>query len=117
MKKIVKQGSSDEVNGESKPKPTKTIHSFHHKPVRRVVLYGTMAALLPTILSDDEDEAANKAASIKKSSIGGGSKKTKKRKQQSVSQDEESDGDDAEEMDGDFEFGGLLVRSIIMYFF
>lgn len=63
-----------------------------------------MAALQLTILSDDEDESSNKN---KGSSVG------KRRKQQTNTKQEDTDtsNDDesADEMDGNFEFGGLLV--------
>ena len=69
-----------------------------------------MAALLPTILSDDEDESS----SIKGSGGRIANKSTKKQKKSppdtdNVSDEEYDDGSTADEMDGDFEFGGLLV--------
>ena len=68
-----------------------------------------MAALLPTILSDDEEESS----SIKGTGGRIANKSTKKQKKSSdtdnVSDEEYDDGSTADEMDGDFEFGGLLV--------
>ena len=83
-----------------------------HKPTTS---QSTMAALLPTILSDNEDEDDAKALSLSKS--GGKAKKRKAKKAEKV-QRPLDDGDDdgssssassGDEMDGDFEFGGLLV--------
>ena len=69
-----------------------------------------MAALQLTILSDDEDESSN---NNKGSSVG------KKRKQQATNKHEDTDtsNDDesADEMDGNFEFGGLLVSVSFLY--
>lgn len=72
-----------------------------------------MAALLPTILSDDE------AAEISSSKFNSNGKKKKSSKESSVKQtktlkikvvDSDDDGESSnDEMDGDFEFGGLLV--------
>ena len=72
-----------------------------------------MAALLPTILSDDEEE---ESSSIKGSSGGHAvNKSTKKRKKSPVTDNvSDDDGSTADEMDGDFEFGGLLVRFSFM---
>ena len=74
-----------------------------------LTLLGTMAALQLTILSDDEDESSNNS---KGSSVG------KKRKQQTHTKHEDTDtsneDESADEMDGNFEFGGLLV-SVIIY--
>ena len=67
-----------------------------------------MAALLPTILSDDDEE---ESSSIKGSGGHAVNKSTKKRKKSPVTDDiSDDDGSTADEMDGDFEFGGLLVR-------
>ena len=86
-----------------------------------------MAALLPTILSDDEcDEiigkkrnkhvvnaaaaSAQSSSSISSSSAGG------TRANDAARGDDEEDDDDGmydDEMDEDFEFGGLLVRSFL----
>jgi len=79
-----------------------------------------MAALLPTILSDNEDEVeGNINSSIKDVNGGSNKKSTKKREINKVpspaeTSDDDDDGgssssnDDDEEMEGDFEFGGLL---------
>lgn len=67
-----------------------------------------MAALLPTILSDDDDE---ESSSIKGSGGRVVNKSKKKRKKSPVTDNvSDDDGSTADEMDGDFEFGGLLVR-------
>ena len=67
-----------------------------------------MAALLPTILSDDDEE---ESSSIKGSGGHAVNKSTKKRKKSPVTDNvSDDDGSTADEMDGDFEFGGLLVR-------
>ena len=68
----------------------------------------TMAALLPTILSDDEAEfSTTKSTDAKK-------KRSKKKKVSSEPKLKIDDSDDEgnssdDEMDGDFEFGGVLV--------
>ena len=62
-----------------------------------------MAALLPTILSDEEDENVIDTKKL-------GKKKVKKYdKVQIESDDEQSKASSGDEMDGDFEFGGMLV--------
>lgn len=61
----------------------------------------SMAALLPTILSDDEDSALSPKKLNKK--IGRAEK-------EDIETDDESDASSGDEMDGDFEFGGMLVR-------
>lgn len=71
----------------------------------------TMAALLPTILSDDEAEF-----STTKSISDGKKKRSKKTKTPSEPKlkidDSDGEGDSSDdEMDGDFEFGGVLVSS------
>ncbi len=63
-----------------------------------------MAALLPTILSDDEAEF-----STTKSNSDGKKKRSKKTKTPLDCDDEGNSSND--EMDSDFEFGGLLVSS------
>lgn len=70
-----------------------------------------MAALLPTILSDDEAEF-----STTKSNSDGKKKRSKKSKTPSEPKLKIDDSDDEgnssdDEMDGDFEFGGVLVSS------
>ena len=74
-------------------------------------LITTMAALLPTILSDDEAEF-----STTQSNSDGKKKRSKKTKTPSepklkidYSEDEGNSSND--EMDSDFEFGGLLVSN------
>lgn len=65
-----------------------------------------MAALLPTILSEDEDEhvISSKNQSKKKS------KKPKTAREETTeSDDDTSKASSGDEMDGDFEFGGMLV--------
>lgn len=65
-----------------------------------------MAALLPTILSDDDDDNAiitTKQPSKKKA------KKSKKEDVIEMDTDDESKASSGDEMDGDFEFGGMLV--------
>jgi hypothetical protein len=65
-----------------------------------------MAALLPTILSEDEDEhvISSKNQSEKKS------KKPKTAREETTeSDDDTSKASSGDEMDGDFEFGGMLV--------
>ena len=79
-----------------KKQPSKSNHKFHTTAPL------TMAALLPTILSDEEDE---NVISTKKS----GKKKAKTHKAQIESDDEQSKASSGDEMDGDFEFGGMLV--------
>ena len=62
-----------------------------------------MAALLPTILSDDEEEVNDNLI---------GSRAKKKQKKEKPGNDDVSDDggeSSSDEMDGDFEFGGLLV--------
>ena len=67
-----------------------------------------MAALLPTILSDDEETNNIVGKSITK-------KKSKKVAPPIERSDDDGSDDDgassADEMDGDFEFGGLLVSA------
>ena len=94
-------------------------------------LHTTMAALLPTILSDDEcDEiiskrrkkhvvnaaaAAASAQSSSSSSSSGGSTKARDAGRGGVNDDDDDDDDDGmydDEMDEDFEFGGLLVSLV-----
>lgn len=67
----------------------------------------TMAALLPTILSDDEDD---NRINVKKQSDKKKAKKSKVAKEKVDSEDDASAASSGDEMDGDFEFGGLLVR-------
>jgi hypothetical protein len=64
-----------------------------------------MAALLPTILSEDEDEhvISSKNQSKKKS------KEPKTAREETESDDDTSKASSGDEMDGDFEFGGMLV--------
>lgn len=72
-----------------------------------------MAALLPTILSDDEAEydvttKSNSSSKKKRAS----EKKAKQTKTPKINVDSDDDGDSSnDEMDGDFEFGGILVSS------
>lgn len=66
----------------------------------------TMAALLPTILSDDEDSALTPKKDSKK--------KSKKSKIEELQSDDESRASSGDEMDGDFEFGGMLVSSVAL---
>jgi hypothetical protein len=65
-----------------------------------------MAALLPTILSDDEDSAL-----ISKKESKGKGKKSKK--EVIAETDDESKASSGDEMDGDFEFGGMLVSFLV----
>ena len=96
-----------------------------------------MAALLPTILSDDDesytDGSGNRNRHTKKGGGGGSSKKAGRNKSRGAKQvpnagkgnineaddDEDNNYDHADgitssddEMDQDFEFGGLLVRRL-----
>ena len=78
-----------------------------------IILTLTMAALLPTILSDDEAEydvttKSNSSSKKKRAS----EKKVKQTKTPKIKVDGDDDGDSSnDEMDGDFEFGGILVSS------
>jgi hypothetical protein len=63
-----------------------------------------MAALLPTILSDDEESAL-----ISKKESKSKGKKSKKEVVAGEDTDDESKASSGDEMDGDFEFGGMLV--------
>ena len=74
-----------------------------------------MAALLPTILSDDEDGSRSP---INDDNDGGKKKRKKANRNERLEEKIEDFGDDIDgegssndEMDGDFEFGGLLVSS------
>ena len=64
-----------------------------------------MAALLPTILSDDEDDGilTNKPDGKNKN------KKSSRKERIHSDNDDVSNESSADEMDGDFEFGGMLV--------
>ena len=67
----------------------------------------SMAALLPTILSDDDE------VELDNRDVGGSKKRARNKKESkeapSDTENEDDGGSINDEMDGDFEFGGLLV--------
>lgn len=79
-----------------------------------------MAALLPTILSDDEEETNAVVVAKSSSGSGVGNKKRARKQHHNDPNDDgnsssSSDGESTtDEMDGDFEFGGLLVRIVLL---
>lgn len=62
-----------------------------------------MAALPPTILSDDDE------VELDNRDVGGCKKRARNKKESKETENEDDGGSINDEMDGDFEFGGLLV--------